>query len=119
MPETIDDMSGLPLLQTSDFEERTLKRGGKALVFFYAKWCPYCRAACEETDCIMDKDTYEAYSVDLSDDDNPLWDQLGIEVVPTLIGYKDGEETYRKQAARMVGLRRPDFEAADASLSEA
>ena len=112
-------MSGLPLLQVSDFDGRTLKRGGKALVFFYAKWCPYCRAACEETDCIMEKESYKAYSVDLSDDDNPLWDQLGIDVVPTLVGYKDGEETYRKQAGRMVGLRRSDFEAADISLIEA
>ena len=112
-------MSGLQLLQTSDFEGRDLKRDGKALVFFYAKWCPYCRAACKETGCIMDKDDYKAYAVDLSDDDNPLWEQLGLDVVPTLIGYKDGEETYRKQAARMVGLRRSDFETADGAMVDA
>lgn len=117
MTDTIDDMSGLPLLKASDFDGTSLRRDGKVLVFLYAKWCPFCRAACNETDCIMDKDDYKAFSVDLSDDDNPLWDQLGIDVVPTLIGYENGSEIYRKPGARMVGLRRSDFETADESLS--
>jgi thiol-disulfide isomerase/thioredoxin len=112
-------MSGLPLLEPSHFEGKTLKVDGKVVIFFYAKWCPFCRAACKETDCISDKDSYSAYAVDLSDEDNPLWDQLEIDIVPTLIGYSDGEEIYRKQGARMVGLRRRDFEAADSTVGGA
>ncbi len=87
-------------------------------MFFYARWCPFCRMACKETDCIMDKGAYEAYSVDISEESNPLWEQLGIEVVPTLIGYDNGEEIYRKKARRMLGLRRTDFEKADAALAK-
>ena len=116
MAQRIDEMSGLPMLSHDDFEGGKLKRKGKALVFFYARWCPFSRAACEETGCIADKGAYNAYSADLSDEDNPLWEELGIDVVPTLIGYEDGEEVYRKESRRMVGLKRADFESTDAAM---
>jgi thioredoxin 1 len=115
--EETDDMSHLPMLSAGDFEGTRLKRPGKALVFFYARWCPFSRAACEETGCIRNKGDYVAYSTELSEDDNPLWEDLGIDIVPALIGYEDGEEVYRKQGRRMMGLRKADFESADEAMS--
>ena len=117
MAEGTDDMSQLPMLSPGDFEGCRLKRPGKALVFFYARWCPFSRAACEETGCIRDRGNYVAYSAELGEDDNPLWEDLGIDIVPTLIGYEDGEEVYRRQGRRMMGLKRADFESADAAMS--
>ena len=118
MPTKVDKLSKLPLLGPSDFKGRGLKRGSKALVFLYAAWCPFSRAACLETDCIRDQRSYDSYAVDLSDEENPLWEDLGIRIVPTLIGYREGEEIFRKEAARMVGLKRSDFRAADGFMKE-
>jgi len=118
MPTKVDRLSKLPLLGPSDFKGRGPERRGKVLVFFYAAWCPFSRAACLETDCIRDQRSYDSYAVDLSDEENPLWDDLGISIVPTLIGYREGEEILRKEGARMVGLKRADFKAADGFMKE-
>lgn len=118
MPAKVDRLSKLPLLEPSDFKGRRLERKGKMLVFFYAPWCPFSRAACLETDCIRNQGSYDSYTVDLSDEENPLWEDLGIGIVPTLIGYRDGEEIFRKEGARLVGLKRADFKAADGFMKE-
>ncbi len=118
MATNVDKYSKLPLLEPADFEGRKLARPGKALVFFYAAWCPFSRAACLETDCIRNQGAYDSYAVDLSDEENPLWEDLGIGVVPTLIGYRDGVEIYRKEGVRSVGLKRSDFKAADMFMKQ-
>ena len=118
MPTKFDKLSKLPLLGPVDFKGRQLQRQGKVLVFFYAAWCPFSRAACLETDCIRNPGSYDSYAVDLSDEENPLWEDLRIGIVPTLVGYRDGEEIFRKEGARMAGLKRPDFKAADGFMKE-
>jgi hypothetical protein len=52
------------------------------------------------------------FRVDLSDDNNPLWDSLEIKVVPTLIAFNDGIEFWRANGISMVGLRKKDFDQA-------
>lgn len=118
MESKIDGPSNLPVLESSSFRASKLKKGGKVLLFLYAKWCPFCRAACKETEIIRGNAQYESYAVDLSDESNPLWEDLGVEIVPTLIGYADGEEILRKEAERFVGLKRSDFQAADQFMKE-
>jgi thiol-disulfide isomerase/thioredoxin len=117
MSDSIDQMTGLPSLGPPDFEGANLRRDGRTLVFFYARWCPYCRASIKNIHVIKDKG-YSSYSVDLSEDSNPLWGVIGIDIVPALIGYADGREIHRKQSPRMVGLGESDFEAADEAMSE-
>jgi thioredoxin-like negative regulator of GroEL len=42
--------------------------------------------------------------MDLSDDNNPLWDAFSIEVVPTIIVFKDGKTEFRKDGVFGRGL---------------
>ncbi len=46
----------------------------------------------------------EADIIDLSNDDDPLWDTFGIETVPTLIVFKDGEIILRRDGRPGRGL---------------
>jgi len=42
--------------------------------------------------------------MDLSDDDNPLWDTFSIEVVPTIIVFRDGKPEFRRDGFFGRGL---------------
>jgi thioredoxin-like negative regulator of GroEL len=42
--------------------------------------------------------------MDISDDDNPLWEVFGIEVVPTIIIFKDGKAVFRRDGVFGRGL---------------
>jgi thioredoxin 1 len=70
--------------------------GRKVVVLFHSSWCPFCRAfapvfrrvapasaACTPLEVVID------------DDDDPLWERFGIDVVPTVIFFDDGERVGR------------------------
>lgn len=40
----------------------------------------------------------------MSDDDNELWDVFDIEIVPTLVAFKDGKPVWRKDGVPGRGL---------------
>ncbi len=42
--------------------------------------------------------------VDISDMDSPLWERFDVEIVPTLVGFKDGKPLVRKNGIPGVGL---------------
>ena len=42
--------------------------------------------------------------IDISDDDNPLWEVFSIEVVPTLIIFKEGKAVFRRDGVYGRGL---------------
>ena len=42
--------------------------------------------------------------MDISDDDSPLWGAFGIEVVPTIIVFKEGEAVFTKEGILGRGL---------------
>jgi len=52
------------------------------------------------------------FRVDLSDENNPLWNSLEINAFPTLVAFKDGTEFWLANGISMVGLRKKDFEQA-------
>ena len=43
-------------------------------------------------------------SADISDDASVLWDMFNIQVVPTIILFKEGKPVFRKDGARGQGL---------------
>ena len=97
----------------SDFEENRLLRKDRILAFFYAKWCPFCRRAYPLLKLLNPDSSYVLFRVDLSDEDNPLWDTFNINAVPTLIAFDGGNEFWRANGVLMVGLKKGDFEKAD------
>jgi thioredoxin 1 len=86
----------------------------KALVMFYADWCPFCqrfKPVFEST--ITTKSTsngYKFYGSKLNDDDNPLWDRFSISAVPTLIAFDKGKIISRRDAKMGIGLNKSDLD---------
>lgn len=104
-------LAAYPALSPNDFIEDKLLKGEKSLVFFYAKWCPYCPKSFKLLKTI-DNSQLKLFIVDLSDESSPLWDSIKIGTVPTLIAFKGGVEFWRANGVPMVGLRKEDFKQA-------
>lgn len=66
--------------------------GGRVAVMFTADWCGYCRRFAPHFKRIR-----EGWMVDVSDEEDPLWDQHRLQVVPTVLVFQDGEEVGRWQ----------------------
>jgi thioredoxin-like negative regulator of GroEL len=96
-------------LEPSDFNGQTLRRSGVLAVMFIASWCPFClrfRPAFETAAKVTDVPWACA---DISDDDYVLWDLFNIEIVPTVVLFKDGKPIFRKDGVRGQGLSQDDM----------
>lgn len=77
--------------------EETINSSKLVLVEFFATWCPHCqrmmpvvREAEEDLDGVA-----AVFQFDI-DKNRDLAEGLGVEIIPTFIVYKDGEEMWRK-----------------------
>jgi thioredoxin 1 len=77
-----------------------LKREGTLAVVFLASWCSYCRRFQPVFEEAAKVNGTVWASADVSDDDNELWDVFNIEIVPTLVIFKDGKPVWRKDGVR-------------------
>ena len=91
-------------LAPSDFESKRLKKNGTLPVLFAAEWCPFCRRFIPIFNSVLAEKGISGGSADLSDLENPLWEEFGIEVVPTVMIFKEGELVYRKDGVLGRGL---------------
>jgi thioredoxin 1 len=73
-------------------------------VLFFASWCPFCREFYVTFEAAAKNRGISWSSADISDDNNPLWESFNIEVVPTLIIFKEGEAVFRRDGVRGRGL---------------
>jgi len=79
---------------------------------FTAEWCPFCRRFTPVFEsAVKEKEIPWAY-VDVSDLMNPLWDTFDIQVVPTIIVFRDGNAAFRKDGILGRGLSAQDVEEA-------
>jgi len=71
---------------------------------FLASWCPFCKRfqPVFETAAKVSGTAWD--SVDISDEANELWDEFRIDVVPTVIVFKDGKTVWRKDGIPGRGL---------------
>ncbi|MDF0680432.1 MAG: thioredoxin family protein [Candidatus Nitrosocosmicus sp.] len=91
----------------------TLSQGGtNSLILFYAYWCYYCKSFIPifENSIKNLNDEVLFGSVNLNEDENPLWDKYGINAVPTLIAFSKNKIRDRRDAKKGVGLTRKDVE---------
>ena len=91
-----------------------LSSGEKALVMFYADWCPFCQRFKQVFESAITtrsvSNGYKFYESKVNDDDNPLWDRFSISAVPTLIAFDKGKIILRRDAKIGVGLDGSDLD---------
>lgn len=101
-------------LTAADFDGARLARDGTLAVTFSAKWCPYCRAFMAEF--AEAELPVERAMGDVTDEESALWDDFALEVVPTLVLFRDGEAVWRRDGVRHAGLGQADLGALRAAL---
>jgi thioredoxin 1 len=98
-------------LKPNDFSGTRLLDSRNVLAVFYASWCPFCRRFLTIFEnSMMKKTNPQGALVDISDEDNPLWETFEVEIVPTLVGFRDRAAIVRKDGVAGVGLGMPELE---------
>ncbi len=98
-------------LQPNQFED-ILPSQEKALVMFYADWCPFCQKFKPIFECAANSldSRQKFYESNINDDDNPLWERFSITAVPTLIAFEKGKIISRRDANMGLGLNKSDLD---------
>jgi thiol-disulfide isomerase/thioredoxin len=97
-------------LDDRQFDGDRLRREGRWAVAFLADWCPFCREFRTHWERWTPPDKVHVAMADLTDLDSELWERFSIEVVPTLVGFRDGVAIARKDGIAGRGLRTSDPE---------
>jgi len=98
-------------LRPDDFSGTQLLDSRNVLAIFYAKWCPFCRTFLAIFESTMTERTNPGGAlVDISDQNNPLWETFRVNVVPTLVGFIDGVPIVRKDGIAGAGLGTSDLQ---------
>ena len=84
------------IVNVKNFEEEVLKANGKVLVDFWATWCGPCRMLAPTVSQIAEKYAGKVKVCKCDIDENiPLAEKYGIEVIPTLVVFENGAEVTR------------------------
>lgn len=97
MSENVKDISD------ADFEAEVLKSDLPVLVDMWAPWCGPCRMVSPIIEEIAGDNAGKVKACKLNVDDNPQTaNTFGINAIPTVLLFKDGEEV---QNLRMIGAQ--------------
>jgi thiol-disulfide isomerase/thioredoxin len=96
------------ILGPNDFHGARLDRFGMWVVAFLADWCPFCRSFGPRLFAISGQG-FEVAWADVSRADSPLWDVFEIEVIPTVIIFRNGSVVLRVDGRFGEGLDTPDL----------
>ncbi|MCC5829324.1 MAG: thioredoxin [Phycisphaeraceae bacterium] len=93
-------MSAVDVVTSSEFESRVLRSARPVLVDFYADWCGPCRMLAPTLERLKQEtaDVAEVVKVDV-DQSTDLASQYGIQSIPALLLFKDGQVISREGGA--------------------
>lgn len=94
---------------TEAFEGERLLRSGTWAVDFSADWCPFCRAFLRPFEEWTGRQKLRALLADLTNLETPLWETFAIDIVPTLLVFRDGELLARADGVGGEGLGPTDL----------
>jgi len=86
------------------FRKDQLLREGTWVVGFLADWCPFCRRFRPELEALDGSTEFQVGVGDLTSQESPLWEDLGIEVVPAVYVFRNGRPVFRAESDLGIGL---------------
>ena len=100
-----------------DQVDNIISKGNRALIMFYADWCPFCQKFKDILEWFIStihketrfKSSYQIYGAKVNEDENPLWEKFSINAVPTLIAFDKSKLVARRDAKMGVGLTKSDL----------
>ncbi len=78
--------------------------GDRTAVLFHATWCPYCRSFRPVFERVTGGSRWTAVEAVVDDEDNPLWEDYTLDVVPTVVFFENGTPVRRLDGRRGSGL---------------
>ena len=107
----------LERLGAADFDGEQLRRPGTWAVAFSADWCPFCRAFEPEFEKLRGSGSFEVAIADMTDMETPLWERFQVDVVPTVVVFRDGKPSFRRDGKLGRGLADSDLTAVRQELA--
>ena len=101
------------------FDGTKLRRRGVVAVAFLADWCPFCRSFDPEFAALSTDDVPGRLVADVTDEASPLWDRFGVEIVPTVVVFRDGSPVFRADGVAGEGLGQRELAAIAAAARRA
>ncbi len=102
-------------LEAGAFHHEELLREGTWIVAFVADWCPFCHRFLPQFSALESEKGFRIAAGDVTSDDSPLWDDLRIEVVPTVVVFRNGAPVFREDGVLGMGLPSGSLEKARAA----
>jgi thiol-disulfide isomerase/thioredoxin len=103
--------SRLERLGPEAFDGGRLLRPGTVAVAFLADWCPFCRTFEPEFARLSAGAGGRLLVADMTAMDSPLWDRFAVEVVPTVVVFREGKVAFRADGVAGEGLGPTDLSA--------
>jgi len=81
-----------------------------SIVLFHASWCPFCRKFRPVFESYEGKTKARLAEALVDEDENPMWERFSIQVVPTVIAFRNGKTIARRDGKAGAGLFDKDME---------
>jgi thioredoxin 1 len=90
--------------------EKNLKSPGPTIVLFAAEWCGYCRRFISMMKTFQTEQPRKVSIVDADSEGGSLWDDYRLDLVPTVVVFKNGAEIFRRNGRPGAGLEAKDLQ---------